>query len=137
MADAIYPKYKEALLSGAADVALDTSNVVVSLVDRQVTPFSVTDQYFSDLNENGVDGANQLSNTSVTDGVFKADPVEVEITSNTESEAILLWINTGNTETSRLVAWLDESVIGLPIIPEFPNDAFIDITWNESGIFKL
>lgn len=133
MANAIYPKYKEAILSGATDVALDSETVKVSLIDEDLTPYSSLDEFYSDLNANGVIGTTVLTNKSVTGGVFDADDVSIEA-SNVESEALLLWIDTGNTETSRLVAWLDDSVTGLPIVP---NGSNVDITWNASGIFKL
>lgn len=134
MADAIYPKYKEAILSGATDVALDSETVKVSLIDTDLIIYSQSDQYYSDLNENGVIGTVTLTNKSVSNGVFKANNTTIEATSNASSEALLLWIDTANTETSRLVAWLDDSIVGLPIIT---NDPFVDISWNESGIFRL
>ena len=133
MADAIYPKYKEALLSGAADVALDSETVKVSLVDTDQLSYSSLDEYYSDLFANGIIGSATLENVTVTNGVLDADDVNITA-GNTESEALLIWIDTANTETSRLVAWLDESVTGLPILP---NGSNVEITWNESGIFQL
>jgi hypothetical protein len=134
MTDLIYPKYKEALLSGASDISLDTETVKVSLLDTDVQAQSNTDQFYSDINENAEIGTVVLANTSVSNGVFSADDVSIVPESNTESEALLLWIDTANTETSRLVAWLDDSVTGLPITP---NGSNVDITWNQSGIFQL
>ena len=134
MTDAIYPKYKEALLSRAADVALDSETVKVSLVDTDILSYSSLDQYYSDLDANGVIGTATLANVDVTNGVLDADDVSIVPDSNTESEALLLWIDTANTETSRLVAWLDDSVTGLPITP---NGSNVEITWNASGIFQL
>lgn len=131
--NAIYPKYKEALLSGAADVALDSETVKVSLIDKDETPFSSSDEYYSDLNEIGVIGTATLTTKSVENGVFGAADVSMAA-SNVESEALLLWIDTANAETSRLVAWLEDSVTGLPITPDGSN---VNITWNESGIFQL
>lgn len=134
MADAIYPKYKEAMMSRAADVALDSETVKVSLVDTDVISYSSLDQYYSDLDANGVIGSATLENVTVTNGVLSGNDVSIVAESNTESEALLIWIDTANSETSRLVAWLDESVTGLPIIP---NGSNVEITWNESGIFQL
>jgi len=134
MTDAIYPKYKEALLSGATDVALDSSNVVVSLVDGDVQFFSSSDEYYSDLNANSIIGSAELLNKTIGNGLFDADDVTIETSSNISAESLLIWINTGNTETSRLVAWLDDSVAGLPTPPD---DQFVDVGWNELGIFKL
>lgn len=132
--DLIYPLYKEALLSGADDVALDSSNVVISLIDTDVISHSNTDQFYSDLDANGVIGSASLENVTVANGTFNADDISIVPESNTESEALLIWINTANTETSRLVAWLQDSVTGLPIIP---NGSNVEITWNASGIFRL
>lgn len=134
MADAIYPKYKEALLSGAADVALDSSNVVVSLVDGDTEFFSSSHEYYSDLNASAIVGTEPLTNKSVLNGVFDADTLQIQNTSNTSAEALLIWINTGNNATSRLVAWLDDSIVGLPTPAD---DPFVDVSWNSLGIFKL
>ena len=134
MTDAIYPKYKQALLSGDSNIALDSETVKVSLVDTDVLSYSSLDQYYSDLDANGIIGSVTLSNVTVTNGVLDGDDVSIVPDSNTESEALLFWIDTANTQTSRLVAWLDDSVTGLPIIP---NGSNVDITWNASGIFQL
>ena len=45
-----------------------------------------------------------------------------------------LKIDTGDEATSRLVAFLDTSVSGLPVSP---NNSNIEIEWNASGIFQL
>jgi hypothetical protein len=50
------------------------------------------------------------------------------------AEALLIYIDTGTAGTSRLVAWIDTSVTGLPVTP---NGGDITITWNASGIFQL
>lgn len=131
--DVIYPKYKEALLSGDTNIALDSETVKVSLVDTDQLSYSSLDQYYSDLFANGIIGSATLTNVTVTDGVLDGNNITIAA-GNTESEALLIWIDTGNTETSRLVAWLQDSVTGLPIIPDGSN---VEITWNESGIFQL
>jgi len=49
-------------------------------------------------------------------------------------EALLIYIDTGSAATSRLVAYIDTGVTGLPVTP---NGGDIVITWNASGIFQL
>lgn len=136
MANVIYNKYKEALMSASSDVSLISSNVVISLIDSNITTFSSDDEYYSDLIDpvSGITAETSLSNTSVVDGVFDADNVVFTSVSGAQSEALLLWINTGDANTSRLVAWMDTDIDGLPITPDGSN---VDITWSTSGIFKL
>lgn len=136
MANVIYNKYKEALMSASADVSLVSSNVVISLIDSNYTVFSSDDEFYSDLLDvgSGIVAETSLSNTSVTDGVLKADDVLFTSVSGAQSEALLIWINTGDANTARLVAWMDTDIDGLPITPDGSN---VDITWSTSGIFKL
>jgi len=76
-----------------------------------------------------------LTNVTLTNGVLDADDVRfVSVTDTTECEALLFYIDTGNTATSRLVAFMDTNINGLPITPDGSN---VDISWSTSGIFKL
>lgn len=136
MANAIYDKYKEALLSGSSDSALSTSNVVVSLLNSDVEVYTSTDQFYSDVTTaNGVIATVALQDITVSDGVFDANNVTFEsVSEQTECEALLFWIDTGNTATSRLIAYMDTNIDGLPITPDGSN---VDITWSSDGIFKL
>lgn len=134
MANAIYDKYKQSLLSGTANVALDSETVKVSLVDSADESFNSTDQYYSDVVTAGVVATATLQNVTVTNGVLNADDVSFSSVSGDTSEALLFWIDTGNTSTSHLVAWIDTNIDGLPITPDGSN---VDITWSASGIFKL
>lgn len=137
MANAIYKKYKEALLSGDSDTALTTSNVVLSLVDFQLDPtiFDSTDEFYSDLNANTIIDTEQMTGITVTDGIFAAtNTTFTAVDFDDDVEALLIWINTGTANTSRLVAFLDTDVTGLPITPA-NND--VTVSWNASGIFQL
>lgn len=135
MANAIYPKYKEALISGSTDVALSTGTVKVSLVDFQTqgTVYDPTHQYYSDISSFVISTAT-ITNTTVTNGVFDGDDVSFIAVTGAESEALIIWIDTGTPTTSRLVAFLDTGVTGLPITPSGGN---IDVEWNASGIFAI
>ena len=46
----------------------------------------------------------------------------------------MIYIDTGSSGTSRLVAYIDTGVTGLPLTP---NGGDVSITWNASGIFAL
>lgn len=136
MSNAIYPKYKEALLSGDNDVSLTTGTVKVSILNTDVTPYNASNEFYSDLasSGDGVISSSTITNTTVVNGLFDGDDVTLSSVTGAQSEAFLFWIDTGSTSTSRLVAYIDTGVSGLPIIP---NGSDIDIEWNVNGIFQL
>lgn len=136
MANAIYPKYKEALLGGDSNISLANSEgtVKVSLIDTANNAYDANNQFYSDLDAADVIASATITNTTITDGLFDGDDVTFSSVTGDECEALLIWIDTGVTTTSRLVAFLDTGVSGLPVSP---NGSDIDIEWNVSGIFQL
>lgn len=138
MANVIYDKYKEAVLTSAADSSLTAGSVKVTLVDSGTTEFRSTDEFYSDLSNTdlGILETADLTNVTCINGVLDADDVLFTDVANTaiDAEALLLWIDTADANTSRLVAWMDTNINGLPITPDGSN---VDIIWSSSGIFKL
>jgi len=133
VANAIYPLYKQALLDASANVDLNDGTVKVALIDTGTYPYTSTDEFYSSVS--GVVGTPQtINNTTVTNGLFDGDNVTFTAVSGNSVEALLIYIDTGSAATSRLVAWIDTSVTGLPVTP---NGGDISITWNASGIFQL
>lgn len=133
MANAIYPKYKEALLDAFTDIDINMLTAKVALVDTGTYTYSATHQFLSDLS--GVVGTAQtLTSKSVTNGVFDAADVTFTAVTGNSVEALVIYIDTGTAGTSRLVAYIDTGVTGLPVTP---NGGNISITWNASGIFAL
>ena len=133
MANAIYPKYKEALLGGLSNIDMDGGTVKAALVDTGTYTYSSAHDFFNDVS--GVVGTPQaIANTTVTNGLFDGDNVTYTAVTGNSVEAIIIYIDTGNAATSRLVEYLDTGVTGLPVTP---NGGDITITWNASGIFQL
>lgn len=133
MANAIYPKYKEALLDGAANIDVNDGTVKVALVDTGTYTYSSAHDFLDDLS--GVVGTAQtINNTTVTNGVFDGDDVTFTAVSGSSVEALVIYIDTGTPSTSRLVAYIDSGQTGLPVTP---NGGNISISWNASGIFSL
>lgn len=133
MANAIYPKYKEAILDSASNSDLNDGTVKVALVDTGTYGYSSAHEFYSDLS--GVVGTDQtIGTTTVTDGLFDGDNVTFTAVTGATVEALVIYIDTGVAATSRLVAYIDTSVTGLPVTP---NGGDITITWNASGIFQL
>jgi len=137
MANAIYPKYKEALLNNSADSALTgsgTTGLYVALVDTGVYTFSSAHQFYSSLS--GVIGTDQeILTPTLVNGTVDGSDVTFTAVSGVTVEALVLYRkNAGANTTWRLIAYLDTSVTGLPVTP---NGGDITITWNASGIFTL
>ena len=133
MANAIFPKYKEALLDGLTNTDVNDGTVKVALVDTGTYTYSSAHDFYDDVT--GVVGTPQtIGTTTVTNGLFDGDNVTFTAVSGATVEALIIYIDTGSSATSRLVAYIDTGVTGLPVTP---NGGDITITWNASGIFQL
>ena len=133
MANALYPKWKQALLEFTANNDLDGQTVKVALVTAGYT-YSSTDQYYSSVSASVVGTPQTLGSKTFTDGVFDAADVTFTSVSGAQVVALVIYIDTGNSATSPLVAFIDTGVTNLPVVP---NGGDIAITWNASGIFSL
>lgn len=133
MPNAIYPKFKEAILQAAANTNMASTNVRAALVDTGTYTYSAAHEFLSSLS--GVVGTAQLiGSKTFVNGVFDGADVTYTAVSGNSAEAIVIYIDTGTAGTSRLVAFIDTGVTGLPVTP---NGGDISITWNASGIFAL
>jgi len=135
MANAIYPKYKQALLTGDSNIDIENGTVKVALIDTNDVAYNAAHDFYDDISAAVVGTPQTLSTNTVTDGVFDSatNPTFTAVTGD-PCEALIIYIDTGVAGTSRLVAYLDTGVTGLPVTP---NGGDITITWNASGIFAL
>lgn len=137
MANAIYPKWKNAIMqatSGSAFSGTGTTGVYVALVDTGTYTYSSAHQYYSDLS--GIVGTPQeITTKTTTGGVFDGDDVTFTAVTGASVEALVIYVkNAGANTTWQLVAYIDTGQTGLPVTP---NGGNIQITWNASGIFAL
>lgn len=133
MANALYPKWKEALLQNSSNSAL-TGTVKAALVDTGTYTYNSAHEFLTSLT--GVVGTAQTigATKTYTNGVFDGGDVTYTAVTGNTVEALVLYIDTGTAGTSRLVAYIDTGVTGLPVTP---NGGDISVTWNASGIFAL
>jgi hypothetical protein len=134
MANAIYPKYKEALLDGAANTDVNDGTVKVALIDTNDVAYNAAHDFYDDVSAAVVGTPQTIANTTVTGGLFDGDNVTFSTVTGDPCEAVIIYVDTGTAGTSRLVAYIDTGVTGLPVTP---NGGDITITWNASGIFQL
>ena len=137
MANAIYPKYKEALLNNSANSAITgsgTTGLYVALVDTGTYTYSASHEFYSSLS--GIVGTDQeITTPTLTGGVVDGGDVTFSAVSGNSAEALVIYRkNAGANTTWRLVAYIDTGQTGLPVTP---NGGSITITWNASGIFAL
>lgn len=139
MANALYPKWKEALLQSTANSALTgsgTTGVYVALVDSGTYTYSAAHEFFSSLS--GIGGTDQEIGATKTyvNGVFDgADVTFTAVAGVVSYEALVIYVrNAGANTTWRLVAYIDTGVTNLPVTS---NGGNIAVTFNASGIFAL
>jgi hypothetical protein len=137
MANAVYPKWKEALLNATANSALTgsgTTGLYAALVDTGTYTYSTTHQFYSSLS--GVVGTDQeVTSVTLTNGLIDGNDVSFPSVSGASVEAVVLYRkNAGANTTWQLVAYIDTGVTGLPVTP---NGGNINVTWNASGIVQL
>jgi hypothetical protein len=134
MANAIYPKWKEAILQASTNSAL-TGTVKVALVDSGTAAYNAAHDFYDDISA-GVVGTPVTLSTGKTyvNGTFDADNIVFTSVSGATVEAFVIYIDTGTPGTSRLIAWIDTGVTGLPVTP---NGGNINLNFDAAGIFTL
>lgn len=136
MANALYTKYKESMLSLNPSVDLDTDTIKAALVTASYTANLSTDQYWSSASANVVGTPGTLASKTITSGVFDAaDVTFTAVAAGTAASQIVIFKDTGSAATSPLIARIDTAT-GLPVTP---NGGDITITWDNGAnkIFAL
>lgn len=132
MASAIYPIAKKAFLDGDIDLLTDTIRAV--LIDTGTYTYNAAHDFYNDLT--GVVGTESgaFASKTTTGGTFDAADITFAAVTGNTAEAIVIFVDTGNPATDRLVAYIDSASSGLPVTP---NGGDINVVWNASGIFAL
>lgn len=134
MTNTMYGKGKEKLL-GSIDLSSDTIKAV--LIDTgSYTPNFTTDEFLAVIAGGAIVGtAVALASKTLTLGVFDAADTTLVAVTGAQSEAVLLYKDTGSAATSPLIALYDTGT-GLPVTP---NGGDILIQWDNGAnkIFKI
>lgn len=132
MANAIYKKTKQLMLGADIDLAVDDIKAV--LIDTALyTVDAATDEFLSAIAAGArIATSGNLANKTITDGVFDADDIQLNAVSGAESEAIVIYKDTGVAGSSPLIAYIDTAT-GLPITP---NGGDIVVQWS-NGVSKI
>ena len=134
MANAVYPIWKQELLQGTANTSL-TGNIKAVLIDLADYTYSAAHDFLDDVPVAArVATSPNLASKTFVNGLFDAADTTFSAVTGDVSEALILYVDTGSAATSRLVAFFDTGVTGLPVTP---NGGDINVQWNVSGIFQL
>lgn len=134
MANALYGKGKEKLLSGSINLPSDT--IKAALVSSAYAQNLSTDEFFSTISAHVLGTPVTLASKSVTLGVFDAaDVLFAAVASGDTAKAVVIYKDTGLAGSSPLLAFLDV-ITGFPFAT---NGGDVTITWDSgaSKIFSL
>ena len=135
MANAIYDLGRESFLKG--EISWSGDNIKVVLVDTADYAVNLATHQFLSSVPVAARVATSASLTSKTTANGVADSADVTFTGVTGdiSEALVVYQDTTNAATSRLIAYIDTAT-GLAVTP---NGGDIQVTWDSSvdRIFKL
>lgn len=134
-ADAIYPKYKEAAISGGANTNLSAGDVRAILVDLADYTYSAAHDFLDDVPAGArVAVSAALGTKTVTNGVFDSANFTWSAVTGDPSEAVILYVHTGVEATSRLIVFIDTALTGFPVTP---NGGDINFTVDAAGWFAI
>ena len=137
MANAMYDRCKESLISQNPSIDLDTDTIKVAMVTSGYT-FNAAHQFYSDLTpgSNVVGTPGTLASKTVANGVFDAADLTFTAVTGSAVAAYVIYKDTGVAGTSPLIAFYDTVSSGLPVTP---NGGDIQIVWDNgtNRIFKI
>lgn len=133
MSNRLFSGGREGILDRTIDM---TGDIRVMLVKSTYT-FDDTDVYISDLGsvDNGRSAA--LGSKTYTAGVFDAADTTITASAAAASNALIVFLHTGNDATARLIAYIDTPSSGLPFTPAASQ--VVNVAWDNGSnkIFKL
>jgi hypothetical protein len=136
MANALYPTFKVYALTTAAGPDLDNAsvNVKAALIDLGTYTYNAAHDFLDDISGIVATSGNLASKTVSATAAFDSADFTFTAATGATAEALILYIDSGSAATSRLIAYFDTGVTGLPVTP---NGGDINVTVNGSGFFTL
>ncbi|MGV0949088.1 MAG: hypothetical protein ACOYB3_00140 [Azonexus sp.] len=136
MTNQMYDFGREGFLDGQISWSSNTIRAV--LVDTAAYTFSrATHQWLSDIDAAArIAVSAPFGNKTIAAGIAGADPAAFTAVTGPVCEALVIYRDTGNAATSRLIAYITNAN-GLPVTP---NGFNITVTWDTDAskkIFKL
>ena len=135
MSNQLYDKGREAFLKGDIDWLNDDIKVILVDTADYTVDLATHDNLDDVPSAARVATSGALTGRTVTGGVADAADVTFSSVTGDQSEALIIYKDTGTESTSRLIAYID-SATGLPVTP---NGGDISVVFDNGSnrIFKL
>lgn len=134
MSSVIYPKGKQHFANGdiqwKAGSAQTFKAVLVDLADYT---YGAAHEFLSDIPAGARVATATIANPTNALGVMDADDVSFASATGDQSEAIVVYRDTGNAATSELLFYIDAFSSGMPVTP---NGGNINVAWD-NGASKI
>lgn len=136
MTKRVYPLYKKAAASGGANVNWLTSPVKMMLIDTGAYTYDDSHEFLSDvpggarLSTSGLLGSKSVGD----DASMQSANTRFEGVTSVSAEGLLWFVDTGSPSSSRLIAFQDADVTGLPVTPA---GASYNVIMDSAGWFVL
>lgn len=142
MASALYPLWKEGMMSAAPNTSMNqadaTNGPYCVLIDEGIYTYSPSHQFFSSAASAAVGPASgvQLPTPTVAAGTFDAADITFTAVTGNSVEALIIYRHNSGANTTWYLVGIFESdyVTGLPVTP---NGGDILIQWHPTGIFTV
>lgn len=133
MANALYPKGREGIL----DRTIDMTGDIKAMLVKSTYAFNTAHKFVSDLGSVDNGRTAVLTDKTYTDGIFDVGDTNMLAIANVACKSIVLFQDTGNNATSRLICYIDSPSSGLPCTPAVAQT--LNVIWDNSTnkIFKL
>lgn len=130
MANAVQATAKKAML----DQLLALGTLKATIVDLADYTYSSAHDFIADVPAGARVATATLASITTTGGVLDAADTVFPSVTGDPSEALALWVDTGNEATSPYLLYMDSGVTGFPLTPNGQN---VTAQWHASGIFAL
>ena len=130
MANAVQATAKKAML----DQLLALGTLKATIVDTADYTYGAAHDFIADVPSIARVATATLASITTTAGTLDAADTTFTSVSGDQSEALVLWVDTGNETTSPYLAFWDSGVTGFPLTPVGTN---VVAQWSASGIITL
>jgi len=130
MANAVQATAKKAML----DQLLALGTLKATIVDLADYTYNAGHDFINDVPAPSRVATATLASITTVAGVLDAADTTFTSVSGDQSEALVLWVDTGNETTSPYLAFWDSGVTGFPLTPVGTN---VVAQWSASGIITL
>lgn len=131
MANALYAKGKEKILSGTINFPSDT--IKVALVGSTYVQNLAADEFYTTISANVLGTPQTLASKTVTGGAFDAEDVTWSaVAAGSTAKCVVLYKEGASPETSPLLAFID-TITGFPLAT---NGGDVTVRWD-SGAYKI